>query len=75
LSIDFKHVTNNAASRSQVIRPATNEQAEAYLTPAIAHLSATIAPGTDEHRSLLHQLSLLQKHLPKSQTHSRQSGQ
>jgi hypothetical protein len=69
-SIDFKHMTNNPAAQSQVIRPATNEEAEAYLSPTIAHLSATIAPGTNEHRSLLQQLALLQKHLPKPQTQS-----
>lgn len=63
--IVFAHVTN--ATQAQIVRPATNEEAQAWLTPAMQHLSATIAPGSDEHRELIRQIATLQRHLPKRQ--------
>ncbi len=63
--IDFRHLTPH--DRAQMIRPATNMEAEDWITPALQHLSATIAPGSDEHRELIRQISTLQRHLPKRQ--------
>jgi hypothetical protein len=62
--IHFRHVTNHEESRAQMIRPATNEEAEAWLTPALEHLSATLAPDTEPHRELITQIARLQRHLP-----------
>lgn len=62
-AIHFRHLTPH--DLAQMIRPATNEEAEAYLTPALAHLSATIPPDTEPHTELLNQITRLQKHLPK----------
>lgn len=61
--ITISHVTHCPAA--EIVRPATNEQVEAWLTPAIQAASATIAPGTDEYRELLRQLAALQRHIPK----------
>lgn len=69
--IHFRHLTLH--DLAQMARPATNEEAQAWLTPAIAHLSSTIPPGTDENKELIRQIALLQRHLPSRQ--SSQSGQ
>jgi hypothetical protein len=50
--------------RAQMIRPATNEEVQSWLTPALEHLSATLAPDTEPHRELITQIARLQRHLP-----------
>jgi hypothetical protein len=63
--IIVSHVSHRPAARAVIVRPATNEEALAWLTPAIEAASANIAPGTDEYRELLRHLASLQRHLPK----------